>query len=106
MKVSQKSWTQNWCMIVVQRPNALFVSASFMSEVAMFNLCRIHLSASDSWPVFVAVALGTNSVPNDRKVYFAAWYILLQNLRQANMTLMSKSTSVTVTCQHQLRVTA
>lgn len=73
MKISQKSRTQNWCKIVVQRPNALFASASFMSKAAVVNLCRIHLSASDSWPVFVAVAFGTKSVPNERRVYFAAW---------------------------------
>lgn len=91
-------------MIVVQRPNALFVSASFMSEAATFNLCRIHFSARVSWPVFVAVALGTKSVPNDRKVYFDALYILLQNFRQANMALMSKSTSVTMNCQHEFHV--
>lgn len=73
MKISQKSRTQNWCKIVVQRSNALSVNVSFRSEAAMFSLCRIYLFPSDSWPVFVVVVFGTKLVPNDRKVYCAAW---------------------------------
>lgn len=85
--------------MVVQDPNSLFASASFMALAVLANLCNIHISARDSLPVFTDVGFGTKSLPSDAMTYLAAWYILLQNLRQPNMTLMSKSTSVTLSHQ-------
>ena len=73
MYVSQRSCSQYWCNMVVQRPNSLFSSASFMALAVLVILCNIHFSARDSLPDVVEVEFGTKSVLSDPITYRAAW---------------------------------